>query len=222
MRSVCISGILLFTFVGTSLAGQPGPDGDRLYRQHCARCHEADMPSVFLQSPIQDMPAERVYEALMYYFMQRHAATLTSAEKRAVAEHVSGSDAGSLTPPLEQISDAAFCGTNSQVSGNPLTGATWNGWSLALNNDRFQPAMAAGLTSDQVPELSLKWAFGLPGSSVASLQATVVGGRVLTGECPTGSRKSAATVNTSYPTFCISAMLSSSRSRCAFSIQRCS
>ena len=44
----------------------------------------------------------------------------------------------------------------------------------------------------------------------------------LTGECPTGSRKSAATVNTSYPTFCISAMLSSSRSRCAFSIQRCS
>ena len=42
------------------------------------------------------------------------------------------------------------------------------------------------------------------------------------GECPTGSRKSAATVNTSYPTFCISATLSSSRSRCAFSIQRCS
>ena len=41
-------------------------------------------------------------------------------------------------------------------------------------------------------------------------------------ECPTGSRKSAAMVNTSYPTFCISAMLSSSRSRCAFSIQRCS
>ena len=40
--------------------------------------------------------------------------------------------------------------------------------------------------------------------------------------CPTGSRKSAATVNSSYPTFCISATLSSSRSRCAFSIQRCS
>ena len=46
--------------------------------------------------------------------------------------------------------------------------------------------------------------------------------RLRRGECPTGSRKSAATVNTSYPTFCISAMLSSSRSRCAFSIQRCS
>ena len=51
---------------------------------------------------------------------------------------------------------------------------------------------------------------------------TTLGSYSVTGECPTGSRKSAATVNTSYPTFCISAMLSSSRSRCAFSIQRCS
>ena len=48
------------------------------------------------------------------------------------------------------------------------------------------------------------------------------GTRQIRRECPTGSRKSAAMVNTSYPTFCISAMLSSSRSRCAFSIQRCS
>ena len=47
-------------------------------------------------------------------------------------------------------------------------------------------------------------------------------GLLLVRGCPTGSRKSAATVNSSYPTFCISATLSSSRSRCAFSIQRCS
>ena len=56
------------------------------------------------------------------------------------------------------------------------------------------------------------------------LEGTVIGSCLARHrrECPTGSRKSAATVNTSYPTFCISAMLSSSRSRCAFSIQRCS
>ena len=42
------------------------------------------------------------------------------------------------------------------------------------------------------------------------------------GERGDGECTSAAMVNTSYPTFCISAMLSSSRSRCAFSIQRCS
>ena len=59
-----------------------------------------------------------------------------------------------------------------------------------------------------------------------TLKATQDNGRFsMTGTgrgCPTGSRKSAATVNSSYPTFCISATLSSSRSRCAFSIQRCS
>ena len=57
---------------------------------------------------------------------------------------------------------------------------------------------------------------------VAASRQTVLNSDPVLGECPTGSRKSAATVNTSYPTFCISAMLSSSRSRCAFSIQRCS
>ena len=55
-----------------------------------------------------------------------------------------------------------------------------------------------------------------------SLRRRSISTRRLSRECPTGSRKSAAMVNTSYPTFCISAMLSSSRSRCAFSIQRCS
>ena len=60
--------------------------------------------------------------------------------------------------------------------------------------------------------------FQLQGGTTIEDHLPAAGG----GECPTGSRKSAATVNTSYPTFCISAMLSSSRSRCAFSIQRCS
>ena len=60
------------------------------------------------------------------------------------------------------------------------------------------------------------------GYSPAHISAALQKLETAAGECPTGSRKSAATVNTSYPTFCISAMLSSSRSRCAFSIQRCS
>ena len=63
--------------------------------------------------------------------------------------------------------------------------------------------------------------YGLVAAGIEPLpHESVIDGAI--GECPTGSRKSAATVNTSYPTFCISAMLSSSRSRCAFSIQRCS
>jgi polyvinyl alcohol dehydrogenase (cytochrome) len=54
----------------------------------------------------------------------------------------------------------------------------WNGWGVDLSNGRFQPAKAAGLTADQIPNLKLKWAFGLPEAEEVWGQPTIVGGRV--------------------------------------------
>src|SRR5262249_51752487 len=48
-----------------------------------------------------------------------------------------------------------------------------------LANMRFQPA--PGLTAEQVPTLTLKWAFGLPNATSAYSQPAVVGGRVYVG-----------------------------------------
>ena len=45
---------------------------------------------------------------------------------------------------------------------NPAAGAGWNGWGAGGGNTRFQTAAQAGLTAAQVPNLKLKWAFGLP------------------------------------------------------------
>jgi len=50
-----------------------------------------------------------------------------------------------------------------------------------VTNARFQPAGAAGLTADQVPHLTLKWAFGFPDATSAWAQPTVAGGRVFVG-----------------------------------------
>ena len=70
----------------------------------------------------------------------------------------------------------------SKPFGDPFAGAGWNGWSPDVDNSRFQPAAAAGLTPDQVPRLTLKWAFGYPGGVAAAAGApTVVGGRVFVG-----------------------------------------
>ncbi len=71
----------------------------------------------------------------------------------------------------------------SQSSDTPFTGAdVWNGWSPDVGNSRFQSAEAAGLTPDQVPNLTLKWAFGYPGGVSASTGSpTVVGGRIFVG-----------------------------------------
>jgi len=181
MAKVTISALLLLVVTTVATAGQADTDGARLYQQQCARCHEAEMPGVFLLEPIQNLSAERVYEALLYFFMKRQGATLRKADKRAIAEHVSGSEPGSLVPPIEQIPQSAYCRADIGRSTAPPGGGSWSGWSPGLDNNRFQPATAAGLTSEEVPNLELKWAFGLPGSTVVSMQPAVSGGRVVIG-----------------------------------------
>jgi polyvinyl alcohol dehydrogenase (cytochrome) len=61
---------------------------------------------------------------------------------------------------------------------NPTAGNTWNGWGAGVANTRSQTAAQAGLTTAQVPNLKLKWAFGLPGATSARSQPAVAGGRL--------------------------------------------
>ena len=62
MRIVPVA-VMLVLAVAAVGAAQP-PDGERLYRQNCARCHEGNLPLLFSSGPIREYPAERVYEAL--------------------------------------------------------------------------------------------------------------------------------------------------------------
>ena len=50
-----------------------------------------------------------------------------------------------------------------------------------VTNTRFQPAAQAGLTAEQAPKLTLKWAFGFPNATSARAQPTIVGGRLFVG-----------------------------------------
>jgi polyvinyl alcohol dehydrogenase (cytochrome) len=58
--------------------------------------------------------------------------------------------------------------------------ARWNGWGPAVTNTRFQPVEAGGLTVADVPNLRLKWAFGLPEETAPRTQAAVIGGWLFT------------------------------------------
>ncbi len=82
---------------------------------------------------------------------------------------------------IEKLTDAKLmpnqCPGNSpmgDLSAKPL----WNGWGNDVSNARFQPAKAAGISPEQVPNLKLKWAFGFPGAEEVYGQPTVAGGRV--------------------------------------------
>ena len=79
---VGFAAVLFSTLVVTSgAAGQDAPDGESLYRQHCGRCHEGEMPTIMLPGTIHDLPADRIYEAINFFGMQRHVASLTTREE---------------------------------------------------------------------------------------------------------------------------------------------
>src|SRR6185312_12901891 len=121
---------------------------------------------------------EYVDTALSSFIMRREGASLTPAERRAVAEYVTGRPAGSYRTPLEVIPKSAFCAT--PTPDDPRAPA-WNGFNGNIFNTRFQPAAAAGLSPTAVPRLKLKWAFGFPGVSASGSQVTVAGNRAYVG-----------------------------------------
>src|SRR5438132_6200945 len=70
---------------------------------------------------------------------------------------------------------------NAQCTSTPqLTTGNCNGWADA-GNTRFQPAAAAGLTSQTTPKLKVKWAFGFPGVMTGFGVPSIVDGRLYVG-----------------------------------------
>jgi polyvinyl alcohol dehydrogenase (cytochrome) len=153
-----------------------------LFEQRCAACHENPNPDT--QAPsrqtLTQMPADRVYAALTTGVMVENAKGLTDGEIRTLVEGLTGRPAGAST----SIAAPAMpnqCSPGTPL-GDPLSGVRWNGWSPdATDNARFQPGEAAGLTAQQVPRLTLKWAFGFPGGVSAWGPVTVAGGWLFVG-----------------------------------------
>jgi len=121
------------------------------------------------------MSPDRVLAAMETGPMISMAVRLTTADRRAVAEFVSGKRIGQplvTTPPAKAMcpaSEASFT----------LAGSTWTGWGGNSSNARFQNA--PGIGADQVPRLKVKWAFAFPGDIQAYSQPTIAGGRVFVG-----------------------------------------
>jgi polyvinyl alcohol dehydrogenase (cytochrome) len=161
-----------------SSAFYPAPqqnDGELLYDGACATCHDA--PAANSRAPqkeaLRQRSPEAIVDALTGGAMRYQGLSLSGAERRAVAEYLSGRKlGGDLTGAA-----TARCTTPPAASSR----GEWNGWSPTLENTHFQPAEAAGLTAEQVPRLTLKWAFGFPDTTSAWAQPTIVGGRLYVG-----------------------------------------
>src|ERR1700689_12979 len=152
-------------------------DGAALYQEICASCHEGGADRAPTREALRAMTPDRVLAALESGAMITMTSRRTAAERRAIAEFVTGK---SFSQKLETgPKPQALC--RDGAGQFTLTGPLWNGWGQNTFNTRFQDAAAARLTAAQVPRLKLKWAFGFPGELISNAQASIAGGRVFVG-----------------------------------------
>ena len=181
MRHAIVSAAFLVLLLPGLAAGQqPAPSGAAVYKQTCAGCHDGSMPRMPSRQALSAMSPEHIESELASFSMRRQGAKLSPAERRAVAEFVTGRPAGSYRAPIAIIPKSAYC-TAAASAGDPLSGSSWNGWGIDLQNTRHQTAAAAGLTANDVPRLKLKWSFGFAGASASGSQVSIVGDRVFVG-----------------------------------------
>jgi polyvinyl alcohol dehydrogenase (cytochrome) len=155
----------------------PASQGAAIFARDCATCHDGATGS---RAPSPDVLKKRSPEAILAALtaggMRPQGGRLSGAERRAVAEYLSGRPLGS---------DITGARIGRCTSSPPITDGAgspaWRGWSPSVTNTRFQSAQQAGLSAEQVPKLSLKWAFGFPDATSAWSQPTIAGGRLFVG-----------------------------------------
>src|SRR3954466_12680480 len=141
--SLTIAALIALAAVALAKAAEPqAPDGSAIFARNCASCHDGAEGS---RAPAPDVLKRRSPEAILSALtagaMRPQGGRLSGAERRAVAEHLSGRALGG---------DITGAGIGRCTSSPPLTdpavSPAWNGWSPSLANTRFQSAQQAGLT----------------------------------------------------------------------------
>jgi polyvinyl alcohol dehydrogenase (cytochrome) len=154
------------------------PDGAALFSRACASCHtggaESKAPAL---ATLQPRTPESIIEALVTGAMRVQGSRLSGAERRAIAEFVTGKTISG------EVSGANHgrCAAMVQPFATQSAASHWSGWSPTPSNTRFQSSDQALLTGANISTLKLKWAFGFPDASVAWSQPTVSNSRVFVG-----------------------------------------
>ena len=168
---------------GTAQGQAPPPasaqaiDAAGLYQRNCASCHDGGNDRAPTREALRGMTPERVLAALETGPMISMFTGRTAAERRALAEFLTGKAFGAalVTTPSAQ----AMCRTSEPFDAS--RGPQWTSWGHDLANTRMQDAASAGITAANVGRLQVKWAFAFPGDLQAYAHPTFAGGRLFTG-----------------------------------------
>lgn len=151
-------------------------DGEALYHDHCASCHEAAVTHAPTAAALRQLSAEKIFIALTFGSMSMQGRDLSRAQIINIIRFL----AGAPPAPEPSLPDSTCHDAGPPVddaSGQPQ----WNGWGVEPRQRRFQANAMAQLRAEDVPRLKVSWAFGFPGDNRAYAQPTVWGGRVFVG-----------------------------------------
>ena len=190
--SARVFAIALTVAVATAVPtyAQDPAAGARVYKERCAMCHDAGEA---MRAPTRDSLRARSVPQIIATLnpggiMAEQGKDLSGADKESVANFLSASPSPSssptpaTSPTAAGVTDPAMgmCASNPPMP-DPASMPGWNGWGNDSANTRFQNAKAAGLSAADVPKLTLKWAYAFQGTTAASGQPSIVGGRVFVG-----------------------------------------
>src|SRR5258705_6959129 len=189
-RLLLIANVFAMLLPGAVAASAQTASGTiRSFEEHCATCHRN--PGVARAAGAEQAPdidalrrlaPDTVFGAITMNPTPAHAQAVADASdvvKRGSAEFVGGRKIGS-TPAGDPKAMPNQCPASAKLT-DPSAGPAWIGWSADATNARFESGKAAGITAAQVPNLKLKWAFGLPNGASMYGQPTTAGGRVFFG-----------------------------------------
>jgi len=154
---------------GKTGKGAPA-DASGIYAERCAVCHDNAQGRTPPRSLLAQRRPEEIVASLTTGSMKSQASGLSESEIRALAVYLTGREpAGAIDPTRLANRCAESAGRLN------LKAAQWNGWGRDLDNSRHQPA--PGLQAEDVPRLSLKWAYAYP-ATMAIGQPVVIGQRL--------------------------------------------
>lgn len=153
--------------------GAQSRSGAEIFASACAACHGTGS-AIAAPHPeaLKLMSAKSIESSLVTGRMKAQGASLSQQDRVAVAQYL-GLPRSALT-----IRSSAYCSASPPRSQTHAGDAEWQGWGAGAGNQRFQSERQAGLRPTDVPQLKLKWAFGLPGAATANAQPTLHAGRL--------------------------------------------
>jgi polyvinyl alcohol dehydrogenase (cytochrome) len=173
-----VAGLIAICAVGAAAQeASAKPDGAALFKEHCAMCHVSGGVKGN-QAPAMEVLAQKTQEEILRALesgpMVIYGNRMNEAERRAIATYLSSNTGNSAA-----LARANMC---PKMPG-PMEDASvldrWDGWGNGPENTRYQKFTRIG--AENVSQLKLKWAFGIPDASTAYGQPSVVQGRLFFG-----------------------------------------